>query len=101
MRRLSLILWLGQILAILISWRWLPPELPLFYSRPWGKEQLTAPVGLLILPALSLIVFFINLAFLSFVPKEEKLIAKMLEAATMVFNLFCLLTLIKIIILVI
>ncbi|MGB9706610.1 MAG: hypothetical protein ACPLXP_00845 [Microgenomates group bacterium] len=101
MRKIAVILLVGQILAILTSWRWLPPELPLFYSRPWGKEQLTTPFGLFILPALSLIVFFINLAFISFTPQEEKLIPKMLEVATAVFNLLCLVTLIKIIFLVV
>lgn len=26
----------------------LPPQIPLFYSRPWGEEQLTTPIFLLI-----------------------------------------------------
>lgn len=100
MKKLAVFLLLGQFIVILFSWRWLPPELPLFYSHPWGKEQLTTPAGLFILPTLSLIVFFINLIFLSFVPKEEKLITRMFEAASTVFSLLCLVTLIKIIILV-
>ncbi len=101
MRRLSITFWLGQILAILISWHWLPPQLPLFYSRPWGKEQLTTPFGLFLLPTLSLIVFLINLAFVSFISKEEKLASRMLEVAATVFNFLCLMTLIKIIFLVV
>lgn len=101
MKNLSVAFLLGQILAILISWRWLPPELPLFYSRPWGKEQLTTPFGLFLLPALSLIVFLINLTLISFISKEEKLIPKILEITSVIFNLFCLLTIIKIIFLVI
>jgi len=101
MRRLSIALWLGQILLILIFWRRLPPQLPLFYSRAWGKEQLTTPFGLFLLPTLSLIVFLINLAFVSFISKEEKLAPRMLEVVSGVFNLLCLVTLIKIIFLVI
>jgi len=101
MRGLSVVFLLGQILAILLSWQRLPPELPLFYNQPWGKEQLTTPLGLFVLPALSLIVFLINLAFVSFIPKEEKLIQKMLWAAAAVFNFLCLVTLIKIIFLIV
>jgi len=37
------------LLGIGVAWRFLPPEVPLFYSNPWGKEQL-APPYLLLLP---------------------------------------------------
>lgn len=31
----------------------LPPEIPLWYSKPWGEEQLAKPGWLAIVPALS------------------------------------------------
>lgn len=100
MKKLTLLFLAGQILLILISWSKLPPQLPLFYSRPWGKEQLTSPLGLFLLPVFSLITFFANFAFSSFFLQEEKLLTTLLEIATFVFNLLSFITLVKIIILV-
>ncbi len=101
MKGLILALFVAQILLILIFWRFLPPQLPLFYSRPWGKEQLTTPLGLFLLPAFSLMVIFINFLLAKFISQEEKLIAQILVTAAFLFNLLCLLTLIQIIRLVI
>lgn len=101
MKKLAAILLIGEVLVILLSWHRLPPELPLFYSQPWGKEQLTTPFGLFIIPGFSLVIFLINFALLFFLAKEEKLIPKILEITTVVFNLLCLLTLVQIIRLVI
>lgn len=97
MRKLGFVFWAAQILMIFLVWSRLPPELPLFYSRPWGKEQLTNPAGLWLLPGLSGLVFLVNLFFLLFVPKEEKLMQQTLTASSMLFNLLCLVTLIQII----
>ncbi len=43
---------LAQSSLILVSWGKLPPQIPVFYSRPWGEAMLTSPLGLWILPAL-------------------------------------------------
>lgn len=43
---------LAQSSLILVSWGKLPPQIPIFYSRPWGEAMLTSPLGLWILPAL-------------------------------------------------
>jgi len=105
MKNLTFIFLLGQVLLILFFLRRLPPEVPLFYSRPWGKEQLVTPLSLFILPLSSLIVFLVNLSFSSlinkyFSKKEEKLLSKILEISSVVFSIFCLITLIKIVLLV-
>lgn len=97
MKKLGFFLWAGQLFLIFIFWRLLPPELPLFYSRPWGKEQLTTPTGLFILPAFSLLVFIINLILVSLLPKEEKLIDKVLLATIVVFSFLSLVNLVQII----
>lgn len=97
MRKLGFFLWAGQLFLIFIFWRLLPLELPLFYSRPWGKEQLTTPTGLFIIPAFSLLVFIINLILVSLLPKEEKLIDKVLLATIVVFNFLGLVNLVQII----
>lgn len=46
---------------ILISFGFLPKKLPLFYSLPWGEEQLAIPQQLLIIPALIICISLTNL----------------------------------------
>jgi len=46
--------------AMLFLWRRLPPELPLYYSLPWGKEQIVSPLALAGVLGLSTILFAIN-----------------------------------------
>lgn len=101
MRALATILWLAQILLIVISWRFLPPQIPLFYSRPWGEEQLTTPPRLFILPIFSIFIYLANNTLLSFLSKEEKLISQILLFTVVLFNFLGLVTLIQIIRLVI
>lgn len=33
----------------------LPPQVPLWYSRPWGEEQLASPVFLVLVPTIILV----------------------------------------------
>jgi len=95
--QLAIIIWLIEVLLVIITWTFLPPQLPLFYSRPWGEEQLVHPANLFILPSLGLLIFFVNLFVLSFVPKGEKLINQILISLILVFNFLSLITLIQII----
>lgn len=98
--RLGLLFWLGQILIIVSAWRFLPAKLPLFYSRPWGEEQLTTPIGLFLLPLLSLAILLLNLILANF-SSEEDLLKQILMSTVAVVNLLNLITLIQIIRLVI
>jgi len=95
--QLAMVVWLIEVLLIIIVWTFLPPQVPLFYTRPWGEEQLVHPANLFILPGLGLLVSLINLFILSFVPKEEKLISQILISLILVFNFLSLITLIQII----
>lgn len=40
----------GGLLAVF--WAKLPPLVPLWYSRPWGEDQLARPVWLWVIPAI-------------------------------------------------
>jgi len=51
---------LGQISLILVSWGKLPPEIPFFYSRPWGEMQLASPLFLWILPSITILFTLVN-----------------------------------------
>jgi len=106
MKKATIAFLLVQISLILFFWSKLPPEVPLFYSRPWGKEQLVNPWFLFLLPGLTLVIFLFNFAFLTLVKtrldeKDRNLLTKIIETANFAFSLFCLITLTKIILLVI
>lgn len=94
--RLNLVLLTAQGLVLLSSWRFLPPKLPLFYSRPWGEEQLTNALGLWLVPAFSLTVLLANLAG-SLLVREESLAKQMLAVAGVVFSFLGLVALVQII----
>jgi hypothetical protein len=94
--QLAFVFWLSEIVLILFGWKFFPTEIPLFYSRPWGQEQLTKPLMLFILPALGLVIFFLNLVVSSLSPKEEKLMRQILAMAFLVFNFLSLVTLVQI-----
>lgn len=93
---LALFFLVGQLLVILSSWRYLPPSVPLFYSRPWGKEQLASPLMLFILPGLSLAIILINSLLSSMVAKEV-LMKRVLASMASLFSFLCLITLVQII----
>lgn len=57
----SFFLLLLQGLFLLLVYRSLPSELPLFYSRSLGEDQLGSRLMLWILPILALIIFILNL----------------------------------------
>ena len=64
----------------LLAWQYrsLPPQVPLFYSRPWGEAQLTTPAGLMLLPGAILVVLLINGFLSGVVFVRYKLLARML-----------------------
>lgn len=70
---------------ILVSWQKLPPELPLFYSRPWGEPMLTKPIFLWILPAISAGVVIVNFGAKSLL--GEKFLARVLVVFALLVSL--------------
>jgi len=94
--QLAFVLWLSELLLIIFGWKFFPSEIPLFYSRPWGQEQLAKPLVLFILPGLGLIIFFLNSLISSLAPKEEHLMKQILAMTFLVFNFLSLITLIQI-----
>src|SRR3989344_3726551 len=63
---------------ILLSWQWhrLPPQVPLYYSRPWGEMQLAPPWALFFLPGLSAAVLVVDVFLGGRVFESEKLLAR-------------------------
>lgn len=49
------------LVAVLLTWSKLPEQVPLFYSKPWGQEQLAKPIFLFMPLSLALIFLILNI----------------------------------------
>lgn len=93
----NLLLIFINFLVFGLFWSFLPPEVPLFYSHPWGKEQLAQPAWLIILAAGSFFIFLLNnLAAIYFI-RQEKLLSQVLVATSFTAAIIATIALIKII----
>lgn len=80
----------GEILLVLTGglflfyfWAQLPPELPWFYSLPWGENQLISKTGFAIgLMALALICL-VNFLVARKLDKGDRVVAIVVESATL------------------
>lgn len=94
----SLILILSLLIAV-FYWR-LPPQIPLFYSRPWGAAQLVPSAFLLMLvPFMFLLVVTNCIIAARFFP-DEPLLARMLSWASALTVLLVDITVIRVILLI-
>ncbi len=78
----------------------LPPMVPLWYSRPWGEDQLARPLWLFLLPLSALVWYAINFLVSMYMLSEYLLFTQMLFVSSLVVSLLSFLTLIKILFLV-
>lgn len=78
----------------------LSPEVPLFYSRPWGEEQLALNWQLGILPFLALFFFIFDLLIATKLYSQYPLLSQILVWSATIFSLLTTITLIKIILLI-
>ena len=81
---LSLILTGGA--TLLVFWAKLPPQLPWFYSLPWGENQLIPRawlgVGLVVLTLVALANYLIARKL----EKKDKVVALVVESATLLLT---------------
>lgn len=76
--RVLLVLLAFQVGLILWWWRQLPPEVPLYYGRPWGATQLAQTTALWLLPVSTLGVGLLNGFLGGLLYSRDKLAARML-----------------------
>ncbi|MDP3998334.1 MAG: hypothetical protein Q8P89_01820 [bacterium] len=78
----------------------LPPQVPLFYSQPWGEDQLVPPQLVFLLPASALMIIIINLLMARlFAFLGEKLIIRTLSLTTLAYaslSLFAVINVIRV-----
>lgn len=87
------------ILSIgLIAWKWtsLPPQVPIWYQKPWGAEQLADAAWLFILPVGSLTIFVINGIVASYLTKDYLVFSQILFLTSLLVSFLSFVTLAKI-----
>lgn len=69
---------------LIFHFRTLPPEVPLFYSRPWGEAMLAPKIQLFFLPLGGLFPLLLNLTLSLRISPQEKVLARILLGTTVV-----------------
>lgn len=77
----------------------LPPQVPLYYSLPWGAERLAPPEFLLILPTSTLAITVVNGILALWWYFSEKFVSRLLVLASCTVGLLGLYTFIRIVLL--
>jgi hypothetical protein len=83
------------ILLILLIRNNLPPQVPLYYGRPFGAEQLADKYSLIIPPLFSMFVIFINIALIQLL--KDNFLRYVLFTMTIVTTCLSAITVLKII----
>jgi hypothetical protein len=69
-----------------VFYSFLPPIVPLFFSRPWGEEQLVIKEYTLILPSVSTLLLLINIRLSSLALLSDKLLTYILLWGQIIVN---------------
>lgn len=99
-RKFVIILFL--LSAGFLVWRFpfLPPQVPLWFSRPWGADQLASPYWLVLLPVSSLVWYGIDLAIGMYITTEYLIFTQLLFVSSLIVSILSFITIIKILFLV-
>ena len=81
---------------ILIFFNRLPPELPLFYSLPWGETQLISKERFFILPIIIILTALINSFIASQLHSLQFVLKRILMLSLLLINLIILITVMNI-----
>ncbi|MCS7091885.1 MAG: hypothetical protein NZM26_00850 [Patescibacteria group bacterium] len=92
---LALILNIATIILIVLVKENMPPEIPLFYGKTEGSEQLAPLNYIYIPPVMSILILFINVGCSIFV--KDKFIKNSLSVVSFICSLFTTIAVIKII----
>lgn len=78
------------------AYNFLPNRLPLFYSLPWGEKELIYKHQFFVLPAVLLLITFINSAFTWQLHPSQIILKRVMFLILVFVNLFILVTAFKI-----
>lgn len=91
---------LCSLTMVAIYWTRLPPLVPLWFSRPWGGEQLAPPQLLLVLPLGSLLIHLLNVTVGKYITSEYLIFTQILYLTSFVISTLSFFTLLKILVIV-
>lgn len=74
-----------QTIILLLSYRFLPPVVPLFNSLPWGEDRLIKKEIIFILPASIILLILINTYFIDRFISKRMILSRMLAANVLLF----------------
>jgi len=94
---ISIILIIVQTTVTSLFFSQLPPKVPLYYSQPWGENQLADSTYLFILPISSLIILIVNSILAALFVDEKSFYSYCLVWVSATYSFFCLINLTKII----
>jgi len=83
----------SSILILFLSWNKLPTEVPLWYSKPWGKDRLANPLWLFLLPGASFFWYIINALLSIHITKEHLVFSQILFLSSLLGSIFSCVTL--------
>jgi len=95
--RWNLLFIILQLVIIFIRFSSLPPQIPLYYSLPWGESQLAPASHIFLLPAFSLGILLLNLALSVFFLRQIQLLSRLLIVFSLIFSILSAITVFKII----
>lgn len=99
--RISLMAIGASLIILAIFWAKLAPEVPLWYSRPYGESQLASAWVLWLIPVACLTINLITIRLSGAVIEEDKFLAQMMTIVSGLTTAMALVTVIKVIMLVI
>lgn len=87
------------VLGVIILFfpRFLPNKLPLFYSLPWGENQLANPQQFFIIPAIIVLIGLINLSLSWQLHQTQTFFKRILLISTLISTIILTISFVKII----
>lgn len=85
------------LILLFINLPSLPPQLPLFYSQPWGEKQLATIPQFLVLPSVVVLITLINLMISWHLHSSQIVLKRMLAISSVVIALLFVITAFKIV----
>ena len=89
--------WLIALVLLAVNWRGLPPEMPWFFSMPWGEQQLIKKPWLGVMVLAFGMVIIVNGLLARMIKDEEKLLKQILVWGGAACELLMVLSLIRVI----
>lgn len=86
-----------QIVYLIYKFNDLPPQVPLYYSLPWGESQLASASQLFFLPTFSIVFGLINNLLAATIFAKITLLSKLLVITSLVISILSAVTLFQII----